>query len=101
MADRGQGGVTVRLRYLEIITKGLMNEVVDSAFRPGVTQAAKIKILREKLGIEVKPGETPLEAWLRAMAEENGLPVQTPAHPAIREAILFDPDARRFVWWLA
>jgi hypothetical protein len=34
------------------------------------------------------------------MAEENGLPVETPAHPALASAVLLSA-ASRFVWWLA
>ena len=100
-AGQAREVVEVKLRYLEVSPKGLADELADSAFHPAETRDAKAQILKERLGIEVKPGETPLEAWLRAMAEENGLPVQTPAHPAIREAILFNPEAIRFIWWLA
>jgi len=52
-----------------------------------------------KLGIVPRQGETPLVAWLRAMAEENGLPVTRPAHPALANCIT--GAVGRFVFFLA
>ena len=60
----------------------------------------KDKVLKF-LGITKKEGEKPIEAWLRAMAEENGLPVSRPVVPELREAVEEFPQAMRFLFWLA
>jgi hypothetical protein len=57
--------------------------------------------LLARLGIEAKPGEKPLHAWLRAMHVENGLRPESPANPAIRDAILGCAEAARFMFILA
>jgi hypothetical protein len=57
--------------------------------------------LLARLGIEVRPGEKALHAWLRAMHVENGLIPESPANPGIRDAILGNPEAMRFMFILA
>lgn len=65
------------------------------------TQAAEIKLRAlERLGIVPRDDETPLQAWLRVMCEENGLPYTQPVPQELADAIL-DSDAARFVWFLA
>jgi hypothetical protein len=54
-----------------------------------------------RLGIEPQDDERPIDAWLRAMAEANGLPHTTPTHAALTSAILQDRGAARFLFWLA
>lgn len=50
--------------------------------------------------VEPRPGEAPLDAWLRYLAEINGLPDTELVHPALAEAIRMTP-AWRFMWLLA
>jgi hypothetical protein len=57
--------------------------------------------LLARLGIDAKPGEKPLHAWLRAMHVENGLIPESPANPVIRDAILSSQEAMRFMLILA
>lgn len=60
----------------------------------------KAKLLK-RLGVERLDGEGYLAAWLRHIAETNGLPVTVPAHPDIADAICMDRDASRIMWILA
>lgn len=57
--------------------------------------------LLRALEVEPQPGEPPLEAWLRAQAERNGLPHQLPAHPRLAETIASDGDLLQLIWTLA
>jgi hypothetical protein len=54
----------------------------------------------EHLGIVPRDGEWPLEAWLRVMCEENGLPYTLPVPRELANAILYS-RAQRFLWFLA
>jgi hypothetical protein len=89
----------VTLRWIDvdnIIGESLLAE----AFNKDTLQATKDKALT-KLGIARAEEEKPLTAWLRAMAEENGLPVAVPAVAELRRAVEESAGAMRFVFWLA
>ena len=89
----------VTLRWIDvdnIIGESLLAE----ALCKDTLQATKDKALI-KLGIPRTEGEKPLIAWLRTMAEENGLPVAVPAVPELRRAVEESAGAMRFVFWLA
>jgi len=89
----------VTLRWIDvdnIIGESLLAE----AFGKDTLQATKDKALT-KLGITRTEGEKPLIAWLRTMAEENGLPVTVPAVAELRRAVEESAGAMRFVFWLA
>jgi len=58
----------------------------------------KVKALK-LLGIEVEEGQTPSEAYLKAMCDENGLPFTLPAPFEIVDALQFS-GAMKFYWWL-
>lgn len=88
-------GQDVTVRYLDMSP--------DTAIRSSLLPQDQADALKAKalsaLGIEPLDGETPLDAWLRTIAVENGLPVTRPAHPAIAQAI--SGPALRFMWFLA
>lgn len=89
----------VTLRWIDvdnIIGESLLAE----AFGKDSLRSTKEKALT-KLGIARAEGEKPLIAWLRTMAEENGLPVTVPAVPELRRAVEESASAMRFVFWLA
>ena len=60
----------------------------------------KVKAV-EKLGIEIHEGETPLQAWLRYIAEENGLLNTLPCDPKIKDAIYASPEALKFMFYIS
>jgi len=93
-----ENGVT--LRWIDVdraIGDMLLAEALGGQ---DATQGAKDKALA-RLGITRAEGERPLTAWLRAMAQENGLPVAVPSVPELRRAVENTPGAMRFVFWLA
>ena len=52
-------------------------------------RAAEVKLRAlERLGIVPHDGETPLQAWLRTMCEENGLTFGEPVPRELADAIL-------------
>lgn len=55
----------------------------------------------DRLGIDRQGEETPCDRWMRAMAEENSLPVRKPAEMALADAIMSTKQAFRFMFWLA
>ena len=57
--------------------------------------------LLERMGIAGVEGESPLEAWLRAMCAENGLAWSIPVPDALTECIRSDRAAAQWVWFLA
>jgi len=89
----------ITLRWLDV-DDILRDSLLAEAFGQGVTQTLKDKALAH-LGIARTAEEKPLTAWLRAMAEENGLPTAVPAVPALRNAVESSAGALRFVFWLA
>jgi hypothetical protein len=89
----------VTLRWLDV-DKILGESLLAEAFGKSILQSAKDKALT-KLGITRAEDEKPLTAWLRAMAEENGLPVTVPATPQLRRAVEESAGVMRFVFWLA
>ena len=59
------------------------------------------RIVVERLGIEIQEGETPVDAWMRHLAEINNLPATKPCHPQIKDAICASPEAMRFLFFIA
>ena len=88
----------VKVRYLDVGDP--VSLLVAEAFHGEEMSRAKDAALA-RLGITRRPGESHLQAWLRAMAEENGVPHRVPADPRLVDAVLASPGARRFLWWLA
>ena len=89
----------VKLRW--IATEGLENKL----FLADVFEAERSRQLKrralERMGIQVRDGESPSDAWLRAMCEENGLEFRLPVPEELRRAIFETPGALRFFFWLA
>lgn len=73
--------------------------LIFEALDPNRAAEVKVRAL-ERLGIQARDGETPLEAWLRAMCEENGLEYTRPCPRVLADAIL-DSGAARFAWFLS
>jgi hypothetical protein len=90
---------SVTLRWIDV-DKILADSLLAEAFGQDSTQGFKDKALAH-LGITRTEGEKPLTAWLRAMAEENDLPVAVPAVSELRNAVESTAGAMRFVFWLA
>lgn len=96
-----QNGDPIKLRWLDLDDEAFKNLLVAEALAPAEARQKKLEVLKTRLGIEANAGEDPLQAWLRAMAEENGLPVTQPAAPELAEVVTFSDGARRFLWALA
>jgi len=90
---------TVTLRWIDV-DQILGQSLLAEAFGQDTAQEFKDKALA-RLGIAKAAGEKPLTAWLRVMAEENGLPVAVPAAPELRRAVEESVSTLRFVFWLA
>lgn len=90
----------IQLHFLKIEEKDLRKFILLEVRDPEGARALKIKAL-EMLGVQVLEGETPLQAWCRHLHEINGLQPQYPVAEAIKEAILSDPEAVRFMYILA
>ena len=86
---------TVVIRYISLTDDELAAQLMTPESEDYLRR--KWGVLRE-MGIAGNQG-TPMEAYLRAMHEENGLPYSMPAHPAIADAL--GVDGFRFLWWLA
>ena len=89
----------ITLRWIDV-SDILGDSLLAEAFGQGTVQTIKDHSLA-RLSIARAEGENPLTAWLRVMAEENGLPVASPAVPALRRAVEESAGALRFVFWLA
>ena len=87
------------LRFLDLSDDAIRGELLLTASNRSTLDDTKLRALH-KLNIEPAADERPLSAWLRVMAEENGLPVQRPAHPDLANAAMA-PRVARFVWFLA
>jgi hypothetical protein len=90
---------SITLRWIDV-DKILGESLLAEAFGQDSTREFKDRVLAY-WGITRAEGEKPLAAWLRAMAEENGLPVAVPAVPELRNAVESTAGAMRFVFWLA
>jgi hypothetical protein len=64
------------------------------------SEEVRTKVLA-RLGIVRHAEESFLQAWTRAMCEENGFPVEYPVCAELREAIEWNPEVMRFVFFLA
>jgi len=89
----------ITLRWIDV-DNVIGESLLAEAFSKDTLQATKDKALT-KLGIARAEEERPLTTWLRAMAEENGLPVAVPAVAELRRAVEESAGAMRFVFWLA
>ena len=90
---------SVTLRWIDV-DNVIGESLLAEAFSKDTLQATKDKALT-RLGIARAEEEKPLTAWLRAMAEENGLPIAVPAVAELRRAVEESAGALRFVFWLA
>lgn len=93
-----ENGVTLRWIDVDRVIGDML--LVEALGGQEATQGTKDKALA-RLGITRTERERPLTAWLRAMAQENGLPVAVPAVPELRRAVESTAGAMRFVFWLA
>lgn len=84
----------VKLHYLDTSKE----TAAESLFVDG--DEIKDKILN-RLGIERNAGESHVDAWGRHLHDINGLPFTKPYHEAIKEAIMSDSVAYRFMFVLA
>ncbi|MFW9770327.1 MAG: hypothetical protein ACFFEM_16030 [Candidatus Thorarchaeota archaeon] len=84
----------IRIRYLDISADIAAKSLLVNG------DSHKQRAL-ERLGITPRDGETPFNAWLRAMCEENNLPNSRPVPREIADAIVQNPSASRFMWLLA
>lgn len=91
-------GITLRWIDVDRVVGDML--LAEALGGQDVTQGAKDKALA-RLGITRAERERPLTAWLRVMAEENGLPVAVPAVPELRRAVEESAGVMRFVFWLA
>lgn len=89
----------ITLRWIDV-DNVIGESLLAEALGKNTLQATKDKVLTN-LGIARAEEEKPLTAWLRAMAEENGLPVAVPAVAELRRAVEESASAMRFVFWLA
>jgi hypothetical protein len=89
----------ITLRWIDM-DEALGEALLAEAFGQDSPQEFKDKALAQ-LGITRAAGEQPLTAWLRVMAEENGLPVAVPAVPVLKDAVENTAGVMRFVSWLA
>jgi hypothetical protein len=90
---------TVHVRWIDTSQELLMESLLAEAMNPELGGTLKERALA-RLGIQAQPGEHPLTAWLRVMAEENNLPHTTPCHPALSDAAM-SGSVGRWVFWLA
>lgn len=95
------GEKSIKIRWIETGDLMIKTELLATAImgQPVELSATKAKALG-RLGIHVREGEEPLDAYIRAMCEENGVPYTIPAPTEISDAITYS-EASRFVWWLA
>jgi hypothetical protein len=89
---------SITLRLFDVDT--IIGDSLLAEARRNTLDKIKDRVL-QSMGITRKEGEKPIEAWLRAMAEENGLPFSLPVVPELREAVKGSPQAMRFLFWLA
>jgi len=87
----------IALRYIDIGSDLLCKTLLAPS---GTARAAALRAL-DRLGIAPRAGEGALDAWLRVMAQDNGLPVTRPAHRRLVDAVLSDAGAARFMFALA
>ena len=89
----------IRLRYLEVDGEMMRAIILAEVLAKEQVEEVKRKAL-EKLGIRLRDGEKPSDAWLRAMCEENGFEFGKPVPPEIAEAITNSANVYRFYFWL-
>lgn len=95
--DIDEKGIT--LCWLNINDGMIKAEIMAIAEGESIDDVKEAALM--KLGIEVQDGESFLNAWSRAMHEENDLEFSIPSHPAITDAVMQSAPIMRFVWWLA
>lgn len=88
----------IEIRYFDIDSEAAL---LGDALLPRDRMDAFKRKAVEQLGITIREGETPLQAWMRAMHEENELPYSQPAHRAISDAVIQNAGPFRFMWALA
>lgn len=88
----------IRVRWLDCAPDLLRDSLLVEAVQKHVGHK---DLVLSKLGIQRHEGETYLQAYIRAMHEENGLEPQLPAARAIRDALETNAGAMRLVFVLA
>jgi hypothetical protein len=88
---------TIKLRYLDIDQKLAMDTMLSDAYG-NKTEYKRHWV--EKLGIIIQEGESPSNAWLRAMSEENGFEFTLPVDRRLSSAIRNFPTCYRFYFCL-
>jgi len=89
----------IRLRYIPVDMEELLETYLTADFivPHGPGDAARFlrrdRAFAMMLGLEPRPDERLIDAWLRTMHRENGLPPWPPIHPAVNEALHAAPKA--------
>jgi hypothetical protein len=86
----------MKLRYIEISPQ-IITELPE--WSPAEIERESELTLKD-LGIRRQPDESYLNAWARAMLEENGCEDNPESRQRLTEAIPQDSDVLRFVWVL-
>jgi hypothetical protein len=90
---------TIRLRWLDTDSKLACETLLCDALNPTFMQRWKRRAL-ERLGIQMRDGESASDAWLRTMCEENGLEFKKPVDRQLADAILENASCHRFYFAL-
>jgi hypothetical protein len=95
LAERKAGSLT--LVYLSIPEERMAGLLLAPA---DVARERSWRVL-ERMGIAGVDGETPIQAWTRAMCELNGLDYRPPIGGFFAECVARDPELLRFLWVIA
>lgn len=87
----------VKIEYIALSGQ----ETASSLLLSGETETQIKDKFLAKMNITRKEGESHVDAWGRHLHEINELEFTKPYHPAIKDAIMGDRDAHRFMFFLA
>jgi hypothetical protein len=91
----------MKIKYMKL-TKNILS---DSLHYEAFTEENRVletkKRILEKLNITIKDNESPLQAWLRDIAETNGYRHTIPCHPDITSTIYSSTDLTNFLWFIS
>lgn len=87
----------VKVRFLSTSKDAMMQSIVAEALTH--RDDHKDAILKQ-LGMQRQEGESHLHAWLRNLAQENGVDIDE-VRAAVRELTATDAELCRFIWIIA
>ncbi|MEW6210616.1 MAG: hypothetical protein AB1631_19790 [Acidobacteriota bacterium] len=90
---------TFKLRWLELSPDLFCASVLAEAMNKTSIPSWKRRAV-ERLGIEIRDGETPSDAWLRAMCGENGIEFTEPVDRDLADVIRENVSCLRFFFAL-